>query len=457
MFSHEFGHDLGLPDLYDTSGNTGGAENSTGFWTLYSSGSYGNSGIPADGLGTKPISMSVYEKIFLGWSDYVVVPYGKHASVKLSGATSSTKKDQALVALLPDKPVATVIGPPYAGSQYYFSGSGDNLDETMTRSVTLPAGTVDLSAKVRYNIEQDWDYAYLTVNGTPVATNLSTNTNPNGQNAGEGITGLSTGFDWVDLTADLSAYAGQTVDIGFWYWTDVAQQGNPGVAAPAGFAIDDISITGQPTDGAETDPGWTYDPAGGFHVTSGSDTFSYFNAYFAEYRNYVGYDDSLRTGPYNFGNLDNPDLQNWVQHFPYQDGLLVWYYDESFGNNNIGDHCLAGRCGGLYLPVDAHPQLLIRPDNGQVWRPRVQSFDSTFGLQRTDNVCLYQSGQGPSCIGGLPANPVFDDNQSYWVDPATTPGIGNMGWSSVIVPNTGTRIRVVGTSDHGNFMQVAVN
>ncbi len=384
--SREFGHDLGLPDLYGTSGNTGGAENSTGFWTLYSSGWSGNSGIPADGLGAKPISMSVYEKIFLGWSYYVVVPYGKHASVKLSGATSSTKKIRRSSPCCLTSPSRRSSGRPTRAASM-LGGSGDDLDETMTRSVTLPAGTVDLSAKVRYNIEQDWDYAYLTVNGTPVATNLSTNTNPNGQNAGEGITGLSTGFDWVDLTADLSAYAGQTVDIGFWYWTDVAQQGNPGVAAPAGFAIDDISITGQPTDGAETDPGWTYDPAGGFHVTSGSDTFSYFNAYFAEYRNYVGYDDSLRTGPYNFGNLDNPDLQNWVQHFPFPDGLLVWYYDESFGNNNIGDHCLAGRCGGLYLPVDAHPQLLIRPDNGRVATARPSSARPSGSSGQTTSAC----------------------------------------------------------------------
>ena len=101
VFAHEFGHDLGLPDLYDTSGNTGGAENSTGFWTLYSSGSYGSTGIPAEGIGSKPIPMSAYEKIYLGWSDYTVVGYGQKASVKLGPATATTKQAQQLVVLLP--------------------------------------------------------------------------------------------------------------------------------------------------------------------------------------------------------------------------------------------------------------------------------------------------------------------------------------------------------------------
>ena len=221
VFAHEFGHDLGLPDLYDTSGNTGGAENSTGFWTLYSSGSYGNSGVPADGIGTKPIHMSAYEKIFLGWSNYQVVDAGQKASVKLGPSTTNTKQAQQLVVLLPDKEVSTFIGDPYAGSYFYHSGSGNDLDNSMTRQVTLPAGAVSLAAKVRYDIELDWDYAYLTVNGAPVATNLSTATNPNGQNFGNGITGFDR-WQLGDLTADLSAYAGQTVTLGFRYWTDGA-------------------------------------------------------------------------------------------------------------------------------------------------------------------------------------------------------------------------------------------
>ena len=442
VFTHEFGHDLGLPDLYDTSGNTGGAENSTGFWTLYSSGSYGSTGDPEDGIGSKPIPMSAYEKIFLGWSNYAVVDYRQPASVRLGPASTNTKQAQQLVTLLPDKVVEFPVGAPYAGDFDYFSGSGNDLDNAMTRSVTLPAGTVGLTAKVKYDIEVDWDYAYLTVDGTPVATNLSTSTNPNGQNFGNGITGSSNGT-WVDLTADLSAYAGQTVTLGFRYWTDVA------VAEP-GLFVDDIAVTGQPLDDAETDPGWDY---AGFVRAGATVEQSFFNAYFAEYRNYRGYDDGLRTGPYNFGFPDTKP--NWVEHFPYQDGLLVWYYDTSFADNNVGDNCAGGRCGGMVLPVDAHPDLLLRPDNGQVWRPRMQSYDSTFGTDTTDEICLHTSSTVEECYGGLPGNPVFDDTQEYWVAP--DPSIGHLGWSSVPLPGTGTTIRVVRTSTQDSFMQVVVN
>ena len=114
VFAHEFGHDLGLPDLYDTSGNVGGAENSTGFWTLYSSGSYGSSGKPEDGIGSKPIPMSAYEKIYLGWSNYDVVAPGERKSVKLGPSNYNTKQAQQLVMLLPDKNVTNVIGTPFA-------------------------------------------------------------------------------------------------------------------------------------------------------------------------------------------------------------------------------------------------------------------------------------------------------------------------------------------------------
>jgi immune inhibitor A len=445
VFAHEFGHDLDLPDLYDTSGNTGGAENSTGFWTIMSSGSYGSSGKPKDGIGTKPIQFSAFEKIFLGWSNLAVVNFGENTTVNLGPAEYNTADVQHLLVLLPDKEVDFEIGAPYSGSYFYHSGAGNNLDNTMTREVTLPSGTVTLTAKVRYEIELDWDYAYLTVNGEPVHTNLSTDTNPNGQNFGEGITGSSEG-EWVDLTADLSAYAGQTVTLGFRYWTD-------GAVAEAGIGIDDIAITGLPLDDAETDPGWTYN---GFIRTTGVVTQSFFNAYIAEFRQYLGYDKSLQTGPYNFGFLDNPDLQNWVEHFPYQEGLLVWYYDESFADNNVGDHCAEGRCGGLYLPVDAHPELLIRPD-GLVWRPRIQSYDSPFGLRRTDRVCLHWESV-ESCFGGLRGNPLFDDTQSYWFPP--DPDIGHFGWASVPLPGFGVRIRVLDIrngSGNSEWMRVRVN
>jgi immune inhibitor A len=429
VFAHEYGHDLGLPDLYDTAGG----DNGTAFWTLMSSGSWLDTG--ENSIGDKPGHMGAWEKFELGWLNYQVATAGKSAAFKLGPMEFNTKQAQGLFVVLPKKTVTTVIGTPYAGAKFYYSGSGDDLDNFMYKSFNLPAGAT-LSAKVRYNIELDWDYAYLvysTDNGatwTPIATNLSTNTSPNGQNKGNGITGSSSG-NWIDLTA--SALPTGNVLLGFRYWTDANTGGY-------GFMVDDLNVTGFPTDGAEADAAWTFK---GFRTSTGTESALFNHYYVAEYRTYKGYDQVLKTGPYQFGYLNDPAKGNYVDHFPYQDGLLINYWDTSQRNNNTSQH--PGQ--GLILPIDAHFAALFRVD-GVVWRNRIQSYDATFTLDATDAIPNIHVNSVPSPIPSLKAVPVFDDRTLYW-DSANPQG-------SVKNPNTGTQIRITGISAQGGFMQVEV-
>jgi immune inhibitor A len=431
VFAHEYSHDLGIPDLYDYTG-----ENSTGFWTLMSSGS--NLGGDNPDIGSKPSHLGAWEKFQLDWLNYEVAYAGKTSSHKLGPMETTTKQAQGLFVVLPKKSVVSNVGAAYEGSYYYYSGAGDKLDYVMYKPFNLAAGAT-LQAKVKYNIEIDWDYAYLvySTNGgatwTPIETNRSTTTSPNGQNFGFGITGASGG--WVDLTANLPE---GNVLLGFRYWTDDNTGG-------FGFMMDNILVTGYDLDGAETDAGWTYRPTTGFHVTNGVESKLFNNYYVAEFRQYRGYDKSLRYA-YNFGFLNNPALQDWVEKFPYQDGMLINYWDTSFPNNNVGANCAAGRCGGLLLTVDAHPTAMIRADGG-VWRGRMQSYDATFSLDRTEPITLNWLSE-PSYHPSLPAVSVFDDRLSYY-DPLNPMG-------SVITPVTGTQIRIKSYSAQGNFMQIEV-
>ena len=103
VFAHEYGHDLGLPDLYDTSGNTGGAENSTAFWTLMSSGANIGDGSP-DGIGDAPTDLGAWERFQLGWLEpqggngpfYEVASAGSKSTHKLGPNTPATKSPQAV-------------------------------------------------------------------------------------------------------------------------------------------------------------------------------------------------------------------------------------------------------------------------------------------------------------------------------------------------------------------------
>jgi immune inhibitor A len=430
VFTHEYAHDLGLPDLYDYTG-----ENSTGFWTLMSSGSWLSQS--NEDIGSQPNHLGVWEKFQLGWLNYEVAYAGANSEHKMGPSTTNTKQAQGLFVVLPSKEVTEQIAEPYSGEYFYYSGAGNSLDNFMYKSVTLGAGSW-LTAMVNFDIELDWDYAYVVVSTdggatwTSVDTNFSTTDDPNGQNFGYGITGNSGG--WTTLTADLSAYTGDVL-LGFRYWTD-------GYVVEPGFMLDDIAITGYPLDDAESDAGWTF---AGFRLTTGSESAFYSNYYVAEFRQYRGFDAGLANA-YNFGWDGDPVYNNWVEHFPYQDGLLVSYWDTSFTDNNVGSNCAAGRCGGLLLPVDAHPDIMYRGD-GDIWRNRVQSYDATFGLEATDAITLHWEGD-PSYHASQPAVPIFDDLNSYYNED------NPMG--SVITPVTGTQIRVKSVSAHGSFMQVEV-
>ncbi|MGB3716462.1 MAG: immune inhibitor A domain-containing protein [Candidatus Promineifilaceae bacterium] len=424
VFAHEYGHDLGLPDLYDTSGG----ENGTGFWTLMSSGSWVDTG--QDTTGNAPSHMGAWEKFQLGWLNYEVAFAGQKSEHKLGPMETNTKQAQGVFVVLPPKAVTAHIADPYAGSKFYFSGSANNLRNQMTKAFTLGAGAT-LAAKVNYGIEIGYDYANVIASTDSGATWQTVPTNlSNSSVEPNGIDGFS--GDWVDLTADLSAYTGDVL-LGFRYTSD-------GGVNEDGFMIDDIQISGYDLDGAETDAGWTYT---GFRVTTGTEAKLYSQYYVAEKRTYWGYDKNLQVGPYNFGFQDDPLLAGiHVEHLPYQDGLLISLWDTSQSNNQVRRH--PGE--GLLLPVDAHPTAMLRADGG-VWRNRMQTYDSTFGLEPTDALTLHWLSQ-PSYHPSLPAVPIFDDRNSYY-DPLNP-------WGSVMVPNTGTQIRIQSISARGGFMQVQV-
>ncbi|WP_328493026.1 immune inhibitor A [Streptomyces sp. NBC_00414] len=94
--AHEYGHDLGLPDLYDTSG----AENSAGFWSVMAQGSLLSS---ESELAAHPADLGAWAKLRLGWLDHVTVKAGTSATVTLNplSVPSSTAGPEALVVNLP--------------------------------------------------------------------------------------------------------------------------------------------------------------------------------------------------------------------------------------------------------------------------------------------------------------------------------------------------------------------
>ncbi|GAA4821648.1 immune inhibitor A domain-containing protein [Streptomyces ziwulingensis] len=435
VFAHEYGHDLGLPDHYDTAGG----DNSTGFWTLMSSGSWLGTG--RNEIGDLPGDMNAWDKLQLGWLNYDTAKAGVTSAHKLGVAEYNTKHKQGLVVRLPEKAVTTEIVPPAQGETQWWSGSGDDLRNTLTRSVDLTGkSSAALTLDGWYDIEAEYDYLYAEVstdggaNWTTLDGTFDGQPIPRDGSDKPALTGTVDAYG--KLVYPLDAYAGDQIDLRFRYQTD-------GGVAQKGFAADEITVTADGTpvfsDDAETaDAAWQ---ATGFSRVGASFTKDYAQYYLAENRQYVSYDKTLKTGPYNFGfATTRPD---WVEHYAYQNGLLIWKWDTSQADNNTSQH--AGT--GLVLPVDAHPDALKWSD-GTLMRNRFQSYDSPFGLDRTDGLTLHKADvktRVPSAKGVS----VFNDHTNDYYDESNPTG-------GVKITDTNTKIKITKEAKDGSTVELEV-
>ncbi|WP_338485217.1 immune inhibitor A domain-containing protein [Streptomyces sp. SCSIO 75703] len=434
VFAHEYGHDLGLPDLYDTAGG----DNSTGFWTLMSSGSWLGTGRKE--IGDLPGDMTAWDKLQLGWLNYDTAKAGINSWHKLGLAEYNTKHKQGLVVQLPKKAVTTEIVPPAQGETQWWSGSADNLKNTLTRTVDLTGKrSASLTLDAWYDIEAEYDFLYTEVstdggaNWTALDGTFDGSPLPRDGSDKPGLTGTADAYG--TLVYPLDAYAGRTVDLRFRYQTD-------GGVAQKGFTADRITVTADGavlfSDDAETaDAAWT---ANGFTRVGASFTKDYAQYYVAENRQYVSYDKTLKVGPYNFGFASRPD---WVEHYPYQNGLLIWKWDTSQKDNNTSVHPGTG----LILPVDSHPQAL-RWSDGTLMRNRMQSYDSPFSTFRTDAITLHKADV-KTRVPGKPGVPVFNDHTNDYYDPANPTG-------GVKITDTNTKIKITKEAGNGSTIELEV-
>lgn len=435
VFAHEYGHDLGLPDEYDTIYS--GAGEPVEYWSIMSGGSWAGK-IP----GTEPTGFSPFAREFLhasmpgsNWLTGTTLNLdditSKGTEVLLDQANSKGENNDVVRVNLPDK--ITVINTPQAGEFEYHGGKGDEVDHKMVTSVDLTgAKAATLDFDTWYNIEENWDFAMVQVSTDEGATwkSLSTpNTSsdivvdgyPAIKENMPGYTGSSNG--WIHENIDISEYAGQEIQLQFRSMSDWG-------ANLEGFFVDNIKVTADGNevlfDGAEGESKFTLHD---FSKHNGKTTATHY--YLLEWRSHNGVDAGLA------------HIRRGASLMSYDPGLVVWYVDETYGDNWTGMHPGDGFLG----VVDADQHTNYWSDKA-VGSTRYQMHDAAFSLNKSEKMFLNYPGQFTMTDNFTQRNPLFDDSANY-----SNPGLVDAGRN---VPKHGLKFRVVGESSDGTVGKVLI-
>jgi hypothetical protein len=175
--------------------------------------------------------------------DYIRINCTGNFKLQFQGATN--------VNLLPVEP--------FSGRSAYWSNKGDDSDMTLTKIFDFRdhVGPLTLSYWTWYDLEEDYDYVYLTVSidgkyWEILQTPSGTSDDPSGNSFGWAYNGFSgKNGSWIRESVDLSPYKGKKIQLRFEYVTDGAVNGE-------GFLLDDLSIPeiGYFTDFETAGDGW---------------------------------------------------------------------------------------------------------------------------------------------------------------------------------------------------------
>ena len=385
-FIHEFGHSIGLPDLYASRTN-----NSTASWDLMSSTS-----------SPQPQALSSWSRMMLGWLEPCVVRPPEFGGAQQGAveqhvmnlpAPLASESCAATMVILPPKIRELNLGPlaPSHGSQAVYSGQGNDLQRSLTREFdftgqSASSAPLTLSFDAWFDIEADWDYLYIEAaaagesftrllpidrSDSQPGSVMPSKQGHEGSGSLPGLTGRSGDLDgdgrvesnpgcdlsaerptsaeqidsgqidlcteptWITAEFDLEAWRGRTVRLRWHYFTD-------GAAVNDGALIDNIRVDAvqffenfEQSNALAAESGWVNNA---FSLSGGQHRLTVPHYLLLEYRDpyadfglALNYDANLA----KHGLLFYPEEERTEPSFKattinYRPGLLAWYYNGEY-------------------------------------------------------------------------------------------------------------------------------